>query len=204
MELSAARKEENSLLFYVQPTILTDKSYTSDNRFRKLGLPEFGFKLGLHQFSFGLEPLVSFGFHTNSSKRQGNVKYSYQFYNLGFGARQSFWRGDYFPLVPFVEVLGTYRLGRFKTKTYSGNSSSEVTSSGGEIGAELSAGFKASFVHSDRALRSEMDREWSLTDYGLMFYGGYRYSGLLSHGELSDDLGNFSAYIFGGGLYLGW
>jgi len=192
--------ESGSFQFLVLPRVFSEakSGFGKGTPFSRPGIPEVAVKVGFMRTSFHLEPVFGFGFLLQNSKSAGGQKSKFQMYELQLGLRQSFWSKNFFPLVPYAEALGGYRLVIFETKT-----PAKVKSNGGELTTSFGGGLNLSFAAMNPALKTELDGIWGLVDYGMNIQGFYNPGGLLRTGK-AKDLSSFKHFSFGGGLYVAW
>ncbi len=216
MNSSTAAAFSGSASLKVGQRFFDDQKLSHVNGFSEWGAFELNLLLGLHEFPYRIEPLLGFSFIKNSSSLYGlnssgglamengspvlsQDRLEYQFYTLSSGARIKAWDSHTFLLIPYSDILGTYRYGRIRKKTYAiGQQKLNV---GGDFGAEVTAGVMLSFLTTQKK-RYEMESELEMDDFGMSLSASYQPAGWFRHGlGLIDTTGGWS---FAGGLYGEW
>ncbi len=170
---------------------------------------------GLHEFSFGLEPLIGFGLSKNSASvfsRDTNGQYvlkadgmreeaffDYQIYSTMLGFRYAPWKKDFFMVIPYVQIMGVLNYVRYRVTDAAGEI--HKLQQGSEFGFHYGAGLLFSFFY-DAERQANMSAEWDLTDFDLMTSIRYTPSGYGKYGL--PDLKNTGGWDFGLGLLLDW
>lgn len=209
---------EGSLGLSVSQRFFSDEKLANVNGFSNWGALEFDLTVGVYEFSFGLEPLLGFGFIMNSASLYAlddNGEYilddegrriessvdslEYQLYTLSVGARYKPWTSRFFLLIPYGEFLANVRFGSVEKKTYAVGQ--QKISRGADLGLTLGGGLLISLFY-DQERRGDMEMLWNLKDFFLVASARYLPSGFGKQGlGVISDTGGWS---FGAGLLLDW
>jgi len=213
-ETFAAYKYSGSVSFSVNQRFFTDENFKSGSdassresfKFNKFVTPQFELTFGLHEFSFGLEPIVGVSFVTKTSNRliaeNGLVsedRVKYWLITGSAGARYKPYRRNFFWLIPYVETQLTYRYGSFEKVAAVPGDPNKI--SGGDFGAIFGAGLFFSFMGRP-ATENELRETFGAKDFGAITSVRYMLAGIASQGL--GETSTTGGWDAGMGLQIEW
>jgi hypothetical protein len=190
---------KGSFAFTINQRFFEDPRLSYVNGFSKWGAFSFDATAGLYEFSFGLEPILGFGFSKNSSNIPPSLdQFRYSIFTGSLGARYKPWGPEKFFLAPYVQALFDYRYVHVRKSTY--NPDSQRLSTGGDLGMQIGAGVIWSFMYGSR--RHDLNSTWDLKDFGILSSTRYIPAGFIRHGL--GEIDSTGGWDFGAGIFLDW
>ncbi len=216
--LPNAGRGAGSASVLVSQRFFSDSRLADQNGFSKWGRFQFEGQFSFFDLPYLIEPLVGFGFVQGSADAyvvdvQGNRVASadgqyivstvdelrYRLLMASTGLRMKAWPSRFFPMVPYFQVMQSFRWGQLEKKTYALSQVDSIT--GFDIGSDLGGGVLVSFLERG-PVRGDLETDWGIHDFGLLLFARYFFGGQWRQGL--GEIESLGGWDFGAGLHLVW
>lgn len=206
--------QASSFAVNIDQRFMSDTIFGDATGFSKSFHPEFQIVGGFYKLDYGLEPVMSLAYLTDSAKTCAVLEdgvtcdpepgisldqISYQIFSFGSGLKWTGWSREYFFMTPYFQPQISYRW--IRTERKSANTDQRNKISGGDFGFDLLAGAYISFLHHQME-RKEMEEAWSINDFGMSVHVRWILGGLFRHGL--ENIKTTGGWSFGVGLVTKW